>query len=148
MAKKSQNVDTDNSLSTIDDSVQHKDNEINEKQSPVVETLETSPSKQTTSKGAKKVEDSVEDDKSLEKLEKIPQNNIEIQLEQEDNYTADEFETLSKMYSETLPAIEDKQVLNGTVVRITEKVVVVDINFKSDGVINSSEFKYNNGSRE
>ncbi len=143
MAKKSQNVDTDNSLSTIDNSVQHKDNEINEKQSPVVETLETSASKQTASKGSKKVEDSVEDDKSLEKLEKIPQNNIELQLEQEDNYTADEFETLSKMYSETLPVIEDKQVLNGTVVRITEKVVVVDINFKSDGVINSSEFKYN-----
>ena len=38
--------------------------------------------------------------------------------------------------------IEDKQVLNGTVVG-TEKVVVVDINFKSDGVINASEFKYN-----
>ena len=43
----------------------------------------------------------------------------------------------------TLPKVEDKQVIDGTVVTITEREVIVDINFKSDGVISSSEFKYN-----
>jgi small subunit ribosomal protein S1 len=37
----------------------------------------------------------------------------------------------------------DKQVLDGTVVMITEREVVVDINFKSDGVLSFNEFKYN-----
>ena len=47
------------------------------------------------------------------------------------------------MYSSTMPAIEEKQVLDGKVVSISEREVIVDINFKSDGVISSSEFKYN-----
>ena len=47
------------------------------------------------------------------------------------------------MYSSTMPKIEEKQVLDGKVVSISEREVIVDINFKSDGVISSSEFKYN-----
>ena len=66
----------------------------------------------------------------------------DLQFDEEITYSKDEIEELSKVYINTLPVIEDKQVLNGKVVRITDKVVVVDINFKSDGVINSSEFKY------
>ena len=34
----------------------------------------------------------------------------------------------------------DKQILDGTVVMITEREVVVDINFKSDGVLSFNEF--------
>ena len=47
------------------------------------------------------------------------------------------------MYSSTMPKIEEKQVLDGKVVSISEREVIIDINFKSDGVISSSEFKYN-----
>ena len=47
------------------------------------------------------------------------------------------------MYFSTLPVIEEKQVLDGKVVSISDREVIVDINFKSDGVISSSEFKYN-----
>ena len=45
------------------------------------------------------------------------------------------------MYTLTIE-IEEKQVLDGKVVNISDEVIV-DINFKSDGVISSSEFKYN-----
>ena len=47
------------------------------------------------------------------------------------------------MYTSTMPVIEEKQVLDGKVVNISDREVIVDINFKSDGVISSSEFKYN-----
>ena len=47
------------------------------------------------------------------------------------------------MYFSTMPAIEEKQVLDGKFVSISDREVIVDINFKSDGVISSSEFKYN-----
>ena len=62
---------------------------------------------------------------------------------QNDMYSNEERTDLEKEYVATLPEIMDKQVLDGTVVMITEREVVVDINFKSDGVLSFNEFKYN-----
>jgi len=60
-----------------------------------------------------------------------------------DMYSNKERLDLEKEYETTLTEIIDKQVLDGTVVTITDREVVVDINFKSDGVISFNEFKYN-----
>jgi len=60
-----------------------------------------------------------------------------------DMYSAKERAEFEKEYENTLTEIIDKQVLDGTVVAITDREVVVDINFKSDGVISFNEFKYN-----
>jgi len=62
---------------------------------------------------------------------------------QNDMYSNEERSDLEKEYVATLPEIMDKQVLDGTIVLITEREVVVDINFKSDGVLSFNEFKYN-----
>ena len=61
----------------------------------------------------------------------------------DDIYSVEERADLEKEYTSTLTEIIDKQVLDGTVVTITDREVVVDINFKSDGVISFNEFKYN-----
>ncbi|MFL2573305.1 MAG: 30S ribosomal protein S1 [Flavobacteriales bacterium] len=58
-------------------------------------------------------------------------------------YSDKERAELISAYSETLPVVESKQVIDGVVVAISDREVIVDINFKSDGVISSSEFKYN-----
>ena len=58
-------------------------------------------------------------------------------------YSDKERAELISTYSETLPVVESKQVIDGVVVAISDREVIVDINFKSDGVISSSEFKYN-----
>ena len=58
-------------------------------------------------------------------------------------YSDKERQELSNAYSATLPVVESKQVIDGTVVYVSDREVIVDINFKSDGVISSSEFKYN-----
>ena len=58
-------------------------------------------------------------------------------------YSDKERSDLISTYSATLPVVESKQVIDGTVVGISDREVIVDINFKSDGVISSSEFKYN-----
>ena len=65
-----------------------------------------------------------------------------------DLYSDSEREKLTKEYDATVPEIENTQVIDGKVVRISGREVVVDINFKSDGVISSSEFKYNKELRE
>jgi len=64
-------------------------------------------------------------------------------LTKDDVYSSEDRTDLENQYSQTLPDIVTKQVIDGTVVSLTEREVVVDINFKSDGVISSNEFKYN-----
>jgi len=61
----------------------------------------------------------------------------------EDIYTAEEKENLSNLYNDTLTSITEHQVIDGTVSTITKKEVVVNIGYKSDGVLSSNEFRYN-----
>ncbi|MCM1319334.1 MAG: 30S ribosomal protein S1 [Muribaculaceae bacterium] len=52
-------------------------------------------------------------------------------------------EELMKSYDETLNTVKDKDVTEGTVIAINKREVVVNIGYKSDGVISISEFRYN-----
>ena len=47
------------------------------------------------------------------------------------------------MYDTTLEDLHENEVFKGQVVRITDKEAIVDINFKSEGVISLNEFRYN-----
>ncbi|MBD78766.1 MAG: 30S ribosomal protein S1 [Crocinitomicaceae bacterium] len=60
----------------------------------------------------------------------------------DDIYTAEEKENLSNLYNDTLTSIFEHQVIDGTVATITKKEVVVNIGYKSDGVLSSNEFRY------
>jgi len=50
---------------------------------------------------------------------------------------------LEKIYDATLNAIKDKEVVEGTVILINKREVVVNVGYKSDGVVPMSEFRYN-----
>ena len=50
---------------------------------------------------------------------------------------------LTKAYDETLKKIQEHQVVEGTVISVDKKEVVVNIGYKSDGIIPASEFRYN-----
>jgi len=52
-------------------------------------------------------------------------------------------EQLEKAYDETLNKINEHQVVEGTVISADKKEVVVNIGYKSDGIIPASEFRYN-----
>ena len=52
-------------------------------------------------------------------------------------------EELDKAYDETLNKVADHQVVEGTVTSVDKKEVVVNIGYKSDGIIPASEFRYN-----
>ncbi len=58
-------------------------------------------------------------------------------------YSAEERANLAKVYDATLKEIEEKEVINGTVIEITEREVVVNIGYKSEGVVSKNEFRYN-----
>ncbi len=60
-----------------------------------------------------------------------------------DSKAVKEENELTKAYDETLNKIQEHQVVEGTVISIDKKEVVVNIGYKSDGVIPASEFRYN-----
>ncbi len=70
-----------------------------------------------------------------------------------DNFDWEEFENgmaanvskeeLDKAYDETLNKVSEHQVVDGTVISVDKKEVVVNIGYKSDGIIPASEFRYN-----
>ena len=52
---------------------------------------------------------------------------------------------LEEIYNGSLNDLADNDVIIGKVVRLTDKEAIVDINFKSEGVISLNEFRYNQG---
>ncbi len=60
-----------------------------------------------------------------------------------DNYSADERAKLEDKYAATMNQVVDHEVIEGTVVAKTDREVVVNIGFKSDGVIPIAEFRTN-----
>ncbi|MCI6160687.1 MAG: 30S ribosomal protein S1 [Prevotellaceae bacterium] len=70
-----------------------------------------------------------------------------------DNFDWEEFENganvstskeeLAKAYNETLNKVSEHQVVDGKVISVDKKEVIVNIGYKSDGIIPASEFRYN-----
>ena len=52
-------------------------------------------------------------------------------------------EELKKKYDDTLSTIVEKEVIEGTVISVTKREVVVNIGYKSDGIVSRNEFRYN-----
>lgn len=61
----------------------------------------------------------------------------------QDNYSAEEKEKLDDLYGKKLSTITDLQIIEGVVVAKNNREVVVNIGYKSDGVVPLSEFRYN-----
>ncbi len=61
----------------------------------------------------------------------------------EEGYDKAERSRLETMYGDTLSLIKEKEVMKGTVISVGKKEVVVNIGYKSEGVIPTSEFRYN-----
>jgi len=61
----------------------------------------------------------------------------------QDTYTKSERERLESIYDETLKSIGEGEVIDGNVVSMNNREVVVNIGFKSDGVIPAAEVRYN-----
>jgi len=64
-------------------------------------------------------------------------------FEKGETYSEQAKKELVKTYDDTLNTMKDKEVVMGTVTALNKREVVVNIGFKSDGVVPMSEFRYN-----
>ncbi len=66
-------------------------------------------------------------------------------IEAVDQTQLDEFD---KALENTVGFVEERQVIDGIVVRLTDREAIIDINSKSEGVISLNEFRYNPNLKE
>ena len=82
----------------------------------------------------------------MENLKNVtPLENFDWELfEEGEDYTGDKSrKDLVEVYDNTLSKVSDREVVDGTVIAMNKREVVVNIGFKSDGVISLNEFRYN-----
>ncbi|HET8654887.1 MAG TPA: 30S ribosomal protein S1 [Longimicrobiaceae bacterium] len=67
--------------------------------------------------------------------------NVRPDLFDEEEYDLDEYEAMLEMYEGTLTNIEEGEIVTARVLRVTDKSVILDVGFKSEGSVNRDEFK-------
>jgi small subunit ribosomal protein S1 len=67
--------------------------------------------------------------------------NIRADLFDEEEYDLEEYEALLEMYEGTLTHIDEGEIVTARVLRVTDKSVILDVGFKSEGTVNRDEFK-------
>jgi len=60
-----------------------------------------------------------------------------------DAYSEKDRVNLEDLYNNTLNTVSEKEVLEGSVISLNKREVVVDIGYKSDGIVSLNEFRYN-----
>jgi small subunit ribosomal protein S1 len=61
-------------------------------------------------------------------------------LEEDSEYGTAEEETLTKLYDQTMSKIDEGQIVTGRILNITDSDVVIDIGFKSEGLVPKEEY--------
>ena len=65
-------------------------------------------------------------------------------LEEEDKgFAGKNKKDLETLYEKTLTTVQEKEVVEGTVISMNKREVVVNIGYKSDGIVSLNEFRYN-----
>ncbi len=62
-------------------------------------------------------------------------------LEEENEYNSEELKFLTQMYDKTLSDIKQGDIVKGKILDITDSEVIVDIGFKSEGILPIEEFE-------
>jgi small subunit ribosomal protein S1 len=60
-----------------------------------------------------------------------------------DIYSGTQRDSFIKMYGDTLSTIAENEVVDGTVISMNKREVVINIGYKSEGVVSLNEFRYN-----
>jgi small subunit ribosomal protein S1 len=100
------------------------------------------------------VEDEVEEvEEEEEEAPKKPAKKFELREEEvfdwdnydavKDGYHASEREALESKYDITLSTINENELIDGTVISLTSREVVINIGYKSEGIVSLNEFRYN-----
>jgi len=109
-----------------------------------VEAEVTEPAEEAVAAGEETREEEAPQEEKAPKKEKGPEIEDWSMEEHEgfgDTYTDEERQKMEDLYTSTLTEINEKEVISGRVVGVTDRDVIVNIGFKSDGLVSLSEFR-------
>ncbi len=121
----------------IEDTAQKTDTQ---EEAPKEETAEVKEEEAVEEKKeeAEKVEEPQKDETATDDFEEIV---VDINdLEEENEYPDAEMETLTRLYDQTMSKISEGEIVNGRILNITDNGVIIDIGFKSEGIVPLEEF--------
>jgi small subunit ribosomal protein S1 len=135
-------------IPTVEETVTEQTNEVVEtpvvaEEAPVVEVaVEVAP------EIVEEIQEVIEEAPSAKKIEEpaviAPEADFDWDAyEKGESISAEAKADLEKVYDNTLNAIKDKEVVDGKVISINKREVVVNVGYKSDGIVPMSEFRYN-----
>ena len=90
----------------------------------------------------KKQVEPAKDEKPAEKVNPLEDFDWDAYAE-EGGYSNDRKTELEAMYDETLSSVGEGEVVDGTVISMNKREVVINIGYKSEGVVSLNEFRYN-----
>ena len=113
-------------------------------ETPVVEAVETKVEEAPVAETVVEVIEEAPSKKKFEPVVAVQEGEFDWDAyEKGETLTSKEKEELQNIYDNTLNAIKDKEVVEGTVISINKREVVVNVGYKSDGIVPMSEFRYN-----
>jgi small subunit ribosomal protein S1 len=123
----------DNKENNLEQSVEQTDNQVQDVVNPEI--------KEEVKKSADSAEHVAETVSVITDLESDPA--FDWDKFEEGDYQSELKKTdLERMYSDTLSAIKVNEVVDGTVITMNKREVVVNIGYKSEGVVSLNEFRY------
>jgi small subunit ribosomal protein S1 len=116
---------------TVDSKEMEEAVEVKAEVAPVVETA-ASPKSRKKDVENPVVDTNIESDPAFD-WDKYEEGVYQTEFKKED---------LEKMYNDTLSAVKVNEVVDGTVIAMNKREVVVNIGYKSEGVVSLNEFRY------
>ncbi len=115
-------------------------------ETPAVEAKAETPVEEAKAKAPEKAEASAKKDYDADLAIQPADPNAEIWDTSSNDgfgeeYTAADRQKMEDLYTSTMNSITEKEVMSGIVVGITDRDVIVNIGFKSDGLVSLSEFR-------
>jgi small subunit ribosomal protein S1 len=102
---------------------------------------------ESKSSAGKKTDEKAPDKVKVKKTGKVDESDKDFNwtdyMDSSDIYSEEERDKYEKMYDDTLSTITDNEVIEGTVISMNKREVVINIGYKSEGVVSLNEFRYN-----
>ncbi|MBN2486950.1 MAG: 30S ribosomal protein S1 [Bacteroidales bacterium] len=111
-----------------------------EQEPQVQDSAVVEPAEEKAAKSAKSSKPKQNDDETIESDSSFDWDAYSDSM---DVYSGSQRENYVKMYDDTLSTIAENEVVDGTVISMNKREVVINIGFKSEGVVSLNEFRYN-----
>jgi len=151
-AETAEKKETKSSTETAKKEQSEKEEEVEKPKAKKSEETKAEPKKESAEK-AEDVKAEAEEEKKEEKTEYKGSTSIDSKPDTDfdweafetkgfgEGYSKKQREELASIYNDTLTTIEEKELVKGTVVGINDRDIILNIGFKSDGLVSSTEFK-------